>query len=280
MRNHQPNFKFQGIAAGISHWESPVQTALAIFLGVCLTAPIPVSAALSLDAGFAPAFRAGGGTIRAVESLPDGKWLVAGMFAFADGQSRAGMARLNSDGTLDPAFDPGSGPNGMVSVIRRQANGQILIGGTFGEYSGKAAVRVARLNSDGSLDEGFQVGALFANDYISQITILADGRVAVATHNWGQAPSASLVMLGENGRRETNFNPVLATSSSAPEIFTIIELPEQSLLVAGSFQQVNGENRQGLARLLPDGRVDTSFTVLLGAMPFRNWQEKENRNNV
>lgn len=264
MSNHQPNFKFHGIAAGISHRESPVQTALAIFLGICLTAPIPASAALSLDAGFAPAFRAGGGTIRAVESQPDGKWLVAGMFAFADGQSRAGMARLNPDGTLDPTFDPGTGPSGMVSVIRRQANGQILIGGTFGDYSGKAALRLARLNSDGSLDEGFQVGALFANDNISQITILADGRVAVAACNWGQAPSASLVILDENGRRETNFNPVLATGGSFPAIFTVIELPEHSLLVAGSFQQVNGEARQGLARLLPDGRVDTSFNVLLG----------------
>src|SRR6266487_2701785 len=45
--------------------------------------------------------------------LPDGKILIAGSFSSFGGVGRAGLARLNADGTLDATFDPGSGIAGV-----------------------------------------------------------------------------------------------------------------------------------------------------------------------
>jgi len=41
------------------------------------------------------------------------------------------MARLNSDGSVDPSFDPGSGPDDTVRALLLQPDGKIIIGGKF-----------------------------------------------------------------------------------------------------------------------------------------------------
>src|SRR3712207_6905445 len=45
----------------------------------------------------------------AVAVQPDGKVLIAGYFTFIDGTPRGHVARLNSNGTLDTSFNPGTG---------------------------------------------------------------------------------------------------------------------------------------------------------------------------
>ena len=65
---------------------------------------------------------------------PDGKILIGGAFTALTPNggsviSRNHLARLNSDGTIDTAFNPG--PNGFVRTILLQPDGRILIGGGF-----------------------------------------------------------------------------------------------------------------------------------------------------
>ncbi|MBM3879720.1 MAG: hypothetical protein FJ387_08375 [Verrucomicrobia bacterium] len=238
-------------------------------LGICLTAclwvPDPLQAALSLDAGFKPAVRGGGGVVRAVEGQPDGKWLVAGTFAFADGQPRVDLTRLNADGTLDATFNPGSGPNGSVSVIRRLADGKIVLGGGFTEFAGKPALRLARVYADGALDEDLRPGDLFPNDHVSALAVLSDGRLAVASYRLDRPAALPLALLRSNGQRETSFAPSFANGIHPPAISAILEQPDGRLLVAGLFLEVNGQARRGLARLFPDGSLDPSLNVVLDA---------------
>src|SRR4029453_1512001 len=64
----------------------------------------------------------------------DGKILLGGFFtslAANGGASvqRGFLARLNSNGTLDTAFNPG--PDKDVNTIALQADGKILLGGAF-----------------------------------------------------------------------------------------------------------------------------------------------------
>jgi hypothetical protein len=40
---------------------------------------------------------------------PDGQLLIGGSFLSAGGQPRRGIARFNTDGSLDATFDPGNG---------------------------------------------------------------------------------------------------------------------------------------------------------------------------
>src|SRR5690606_33198537 len=73
--------------------------------------------------------------VACVTVQPDGKILIGGGFTSYDGVPRNGIVRLNSDGSLDASFDPGSGA-GYVGDIKLQPDGKILIGGAFSQVNG------------------------------------------------------------------------------------------------------------------------------------------------
>src|SRR5690606_8827681 len=83
---------------------------------------------------------------------------VAGEFSEFHSVPMPRVARLRSDGTLDPGFDPGSGPNGPVHALHPASDGRVWIAGGFTAFDGVARNRVARLLPDGSPDPDFIPG--------------------------------------------------------------------------------------------------------------------------
>ena len=71
-------------------------------------------------------------TVFATAVQPDGKILIGGSFTSVLGVARNNIARLNTDGTLDTAFNPNA--NGAVYSIAVQADGKILVGGSFTQH--------------------------------------------------------------------------------------------------------------------------------------------------
>lgn len=61
----------------------------------------------------------------------DGKILIAGDFTSYNGTSITRVARLNTNGSLDVSFNPGSGLDRKVFTIAAQSDGKIVIGGWF-----------------------------------------------------------------------------------------------------------------------------------------------------
>src|SRR5690606_1606001 len=109
----------------------------------------------SLDNTFDPGTGANNG-VNTTSIQNDGKVIIGGGFFSYNGMLRKGIARLNTNGSLDTSFNQGTGTNGWgVSTTSVQSDGKIIIGGDFTTYSGKARNRVARLNMDGSLDTSF-----------------------------------------------------------------------------------------------------------------------------
>ena len=82
------------------------------------------------------------------------------------------IARLNTDGTLDTAFNPNA--DNQVTSIAVQPDGKILIGGYFTTVLGVARNRIARLNPDGTLDTAFNPNA---NGVVFAIAVQADGKI-------------------------------------------------------------------------------------------------------
>ncbi len=135
----------------------------------------------NIDGSIDLSFNPGTGTNGSVYSFavqPDGKILIAGDFTSFNGVARIRVARLHADGSLDASFDPGSGPNDWVSAVIVQPDGQILIGGDFTTYNGTPISRIARLNTDGSLDLSFNPGT-GADDRIRAITLQPDGKILI-----------------------------------------------------------------------------------------------------
>ena len=99
---------------------------------------------------------------------PDGKIVVGGKFKKYNNKWRMGIARLNSDGTLDDSFQVGRGvhsdQNGWVHSLAIQnqnmisggeGNYKIIVAGCFTRYNFVPAYSLARIHSNGKLDMSF-----------------------------------------------------------------------------------------------------------------------------
>lgn len=100
----------------------------------------------------------------------DGRVVVGGDFTSVGGQSRNGIVRLLSDGSVDPTFDPGAGcwrPDfSRVMALGMQPDGRIIAGGSFTGYDGVGRNRIARITNDLSTavpEENAQGPSLFPN---------------------------------------------------------------------------------------------------------------------
>jgi len=118
-------------------------------------------------------FNVGAGFDSPVDALSiqnDGKIIAGGGFSTYSGSAAPFIVRLNSDGTIDNTFTVGTGPDNAVQDIKIQDNGKILIGGNFTTYDGSATGRIARLNTDGTLDTTFNQGIGF-NSIVYTLTL-------------------------------------------------------------------------------------------------------------
>ncbi len=79
---------------------------------------------------------------------------IGGEFASSTGNYR-NIARLTNNGSLDLAFNPGTGANAPVRAVRRQDDGKVLVGGEFTEFAGQERRGLARLQETGALDTTF-----------------------------------------------------------------------------------------------------------------------------
>lgn len=110
----------------------------------------------SLDSSFLATGNGLDNTIESVAIQVDGKIIIGGDFLNYNGTARKYIARLNYDGSLDTSFVPaGTGLQSAVTSVAIQGDGKIIVGGDFTDYNGTPQWRIARLNSDGSLDTSF-----------------------------------------------------------------------------------------------------------------------------
>src|SRR5215208_3593215 len=86
----------------------------------------------SPDASFAPldGYQLDG-PVQALAVQPDGKIVLGGAFYTIKGTNRHGIARLDSNGSVDTSFASGAGIYG-VSSLALQADGNIIVGIPYG----------------------------------------------------------------------------------------------------------------------------------------------------
>jgi len=105
----------------------------------------------TVDTNFLNGFDGADGNVNAVALQSDGKVLLGGVFSTVNGVARGGIARLNSDGSLDTRFQNGmSGVSGgfisYVQSVAVQSDGKVLIAGGFTSVNGVARNGFARLH--------------------------------------------------------------------------------------------------------------------------------------
>ena len=137
----------------------------------------------TVDTNFDVSLSGPDGTVSAIAVQSNRKVIIGGAFGHVAGVSRGAIARLNDNGTLDTAFAPSSGCDSYVWAVAVQGDGRILAGGRFNNVNGEARSKIARFNSDGTLDSAFDPTAgagSGASDEIRAIQLQPDGKIVVA----------------------------------------------------------------------------------------------------
>lgn len=216
----------------------------------------------SLDTSFDPGTGANDRITNATIQS-DGKIIIAGFFTSYNGVARNHIARLNTDGSLDTSFDPGSGANLRVSSLSVQNDGKIIIGGFFTSYNGTARNHIARLNTDGSLDTSFDPGT-GPEDVFESMSLQSDGKIIIGGYfnSYNGIASHRIARLNTNGSLDTSFN---SGSGVLGYLWTTNVQDDDKIIIGGQFLSYNGTARNRIARLNADGSVDTSFDPGTGA---------------
>jgi uncharacterized delta-60 repeat protein len=194
-------------------------------------------------------------TVTSTAVLPDGKIMVAGNFSKYFGVDKKGVARLNTDGSLDMSFNTGTGVEGLlrtgyqglgfsqyVNAMAIQPNdSKVLIGGGFKAFNGVSKNSFVRLNTNGSVDATFNVPIIGSDTFnnVSMIHVLSNGKILTIING-------NLLRLNSNGTVDASFVPITAAS--------FMLMPDGRFYVLESYTT--------LKRYLSNGTVDTSFTTV------------------
>src|SRR5579883_1408048 len=159
---------------------------------------------------------------------------------------------------LDPAFGTGgrvtrdfSADDSPSSAVL-QSDGKIVVAGSYVQPDGTVDTYVARFLASGQLDPEFGSNGpvvLDGNGYNSKVLVQSTGKILVFT-------GGQLFRLNPDGTLDTGFGPDQTGVITPPVSAGSIALEGDQILLAGT-----SDNELGivLARLTPDGILDTSF---------------------
>jgi uncharacterized delta-60 repeat protein len=190
----------------------------------------------------------------------NGKILVGGYFGSYNGIARNYIARLNTDGTLDNNFaQTGTGLNDGINSMHIESTGKIIVGGNFTSYNGTSVNRIARLNSDGSLDTSFASASTGFNSFVKSLDIDSNGKIAVGGYftSYNGTPMNYVARLNTDGSIDTSFTP---TGTGVNYIALSLKIDSNNKVVLGGYFSSYDINVANYAmRLNSDGTFDTGF---------------------
>ena len=172
------------------------------------------------------------------------------------------ITAVNAQNPADIDQTIGTGYVGFTQVraIAVQPDGKIVVAGymIFGTNNSTYQGRLARFNTDGSIDSSFQ-SLPFPNDgIINDIALQSDGKILVAGNfsNFNGITVYKLIRLNIDGSFDSSFNYTIGGAS----INSIAIQSDGKILVAGTVSvSFNGHSQKRLFRVNSNGSLDTSF---------------------
>lgn len=214
------------------------------------------------------------GGVEDIKIQADGKILVCGFFNSYNGTTKNRIVRLNANGSIDSGFSIGSGFNYQADRIAIQSDGKILVGGQFLTYNGSIARGLCRLNTNGSLDTGFNSGGLGTYDSgtssvaydVFGLEIQSDGKIMICGFfpKYNGTTVNGICRVNTNGTLDTSF--VMGTGfGGTNRLARNLKIQsDDKILVTGMFTSYNGSTANRLIRINTDGTIDGSFDAGTG----------------
>ncbi|MFN8273326.1 MAG: T9SS type A sorting domain-containing protein [Flavobacteriaceae bacterium] len=214
-----------------------------------------------------------------IKFQPDNKIVLGGLLnigKFSSNGTQLGgyqfyASRLNSDGSIDADFFPTnslslssysqlSGGGSYVKCLELQSDSKIILGGSFTSFNGTAQNSVCRLNSDGSIDNGFLVGlgpSMGISNQIMDVISLSNNKLLVGGDfaNFNGVTTSCIARLNSDGNVDTSYisnNLYIGSPQNGQTgyVETISKQSDDKLILGGNFNSYNGLNvRKGIIRL-------------------------------
>ncbi|MBL0912280.1 MAG: T9SS type A sorting domain-containing protein [Bacteroidia bacterium] len=219
----------------------------------------------ALDTSFAPGLGANN-AITAIARQADGKIVIGGNFVNYNGNALAKrFGRVNANGSLDTTFNPGTNVglagSGLIGSIEIQADGKIVMGGNFTVYNAVSRMRIARVNTDASLDLSFDpLGGI--SGQVADMLIQPDGKYLVSgiisAYNNNYSVGNDIIRIDPStGQLDNTFANMTGTNA---QVKVIALQADGKILIGGDFTSYNGVPVGRIARLNADGTLDNTFS--------------------
>lgn len=201
--------------------------------------------------------------VRTLQIQTDGNLIVGGDYLSLNGIPVSYLTRLDPDGVIDESFNTGTGFNGKIYSSYLQADGKIIVGGSFTTYNGISAGRLIRLNSDGSYDPTFNTTIGAATGIVHDIALQPDGKfIIVGTFaKYNGVTVNRIARLLPDGSLDTSF---LTNTGSALQISQVKVLSNEKIILSGNFITFNGTSANRIICLNSNGTFDPSFNTGTG----------------
>lgn len=204
-------------------------------------------------------------TVLSIASQPDDKLLVGGFFTSYNNASinlapnAYRFIRLSSGGDIDNNFNIGTGFNNTVLFTTYQSDNKILVGGNFTSFNETLINRIARLNTDGSLDTSFDIGTAF-NGGVRSIVQQSDGKLIIGGNftSYNGVTSRRIIRINNNGTIDNTFNVGSGFNST---VLSLALDSNNKIIVGGFFTTYNGSTARRIIRLETNGSVDPAFST-------------------
>jgi hypothetical protein len=164
----------------------------------------------------------------------------------------------------------------LTSLQRRNAGlYSVVVANSSGSVTSAPALltMLPTPTGPGSLDVTFDstagnqlAGPAQGHGVVKSLAFQPDGKLLIGGSFVGLNNRArnNLARLQLDGRLDETFSPGYAADVFVDDIAV---QPDGQILIVGAFTRFNGEPRQGIARLHPDGSLDTTFHPSVGGYP-------------
>lgn len=194
---------------------------------------------------------------------PGNTIILAGYFNLLGDVPANGVVRLTPAGLVDQTFQSWPGTRGVILAACSLPDKRLILGGQFSVFNGQTRTSLVRLNSNGSLDTSFDPLIGGRDPTVHVIRMQQDGRILIGGRFKlvDGVDRSCVARLTQEGRLDHSFDPGDGAEDSFAVVYDIAIQTDGKILVAGLFTKFAGQSYEGLVRLLPDGRIDTSFST-------------------
>ena len=200
----------------------------------------------------------------------DNKIVLSSMlFTSFQGNPVKKVFRLNTDGSLDTSFDLQPQPSldfqyGTPIRICLGDNGEIFLTGSYGSFNTDSRINgLVKVNSTGNQVNSFSIGEGFTNvGVVNKVVELNNGKILIGGFfsYVNGVQRHGIALLNNDGTLDTGFGTGFGFDNKAT-VENLIVLPDEKILVGGTFRRYDNVDKKYLIRLNSDGTIDQDFNA-------------------